>query len=360
MLAQAERPTNDFLALARYLLHGKSRPTHPDRVAWMFAHNLTADDPLLAAKLMEATAELSSRCKNACYHVIIAWAEVERPSPETMQFIAQQALARAGLGQHQAFVMGHGDKAHAHLHMMINRVDPETGRAWSTSHDYRRWDRIMRDLAGVHGFEHVPCHQFDPDLTDDVPKAPTSPAWHAAKRGASTTRMQWSRQASRAFAAKLSEGLDRASTWEDLADAFADHGLTLEVKGKGHVVGNATSYTKLSALGLQMTANGLAKKRHPPSRSKPSTSRPWVDGVDLARALTDMGLADRSVLKDAISSANAQRLAKLAHAPFIVKLLHGLRQQLASTTSHRTPNVKSPSKAPKRRRPEVSPAKHSR
>ncbi|HRD74669.1 MAG TPA: relaxase/mobilization nuclease domain-containing protein, partial [Hyphomicrobiaceae bacterium] len=170
MLANIEPAHNDFLALAGYLVHGRDRPTHPARAAWTFGHNLPTDDPLLAATLMGATAELSRRCRSACYHMSINWHPDEHPTPETMQEIARRTLDLAGLAEHQALVMGHGDKAHKHLHMMINRVHPDTGRAWSTSHDYRRLDRIMKLLSEEYGFRYVPPHSFAPELTDELPK----------------------------------------------------------------------------------------------------------------------------------------------------------------------------------------------
>jgi len=34
MLAQLEKPTNDFKALATYLIFGRERPPNRDRVAW--------------------------------------------------------------------------------------------------------------------------------------------------------------------------------------------------------------------------------------------------------------------------------------------------------------------------------------
>ena len=138
MLAQLEKPTNDFFALARYLVHGDTHPTPPERVAWIITQNLVTEDPELAAKIMRATAALSQRCVKACLHTIIAWHPDEQPTAEIMQEIALKTLEMAGLVEHQAFVMGHGDKAHPHLHMMINRVHPETGRAWSDAHSHRR------------------------------------------------------------------------------------------------------------------------------------------------------------------------------------------------------------------------------
>ncbi len=172
MLARVEPAHNNFKALARYLVHGKARPTSPDRVAWSIGHNIPTDDPELAAILMAATAEKSRRCKNAAYHMTINWHPDEKPAPEIMQEIALKTLELAGLAEHQALVMGHGDKPHAHLHMMVNRVHPGTGKAWSTSHDYKRFDRIMKLLADEHGFLYVPGHAFEPEATDELPKQP--------------------------------------------------------------------------------------------------------------------------------------------------------------------------------------------
>ncbi len=148
MLAKVAPPTNDFPALARYLAHGKSGAPHdPRRVAWVMAHNLPTDDPELAAKYMAATAQLSARTKKAAYHLMIAWHAAEQPNPDIMQSIALQTLELAGLAEHQALIMGHGDKPHPYLHILLNRVHPDTGRAWKTSQDFARFDTIMKALA---------------------------------------------------------------------------------------------------------------------------------------------------------------------------------------------------------------------
>ncbi|MBU2531957.1 MAG: relaxase/mobilization nuclease domain-containing protein [Alphaproteobacteria bacterium] len=340
MLAQLETPTNDFLALARYLFNGRERPPNPDRVAWTMFRNLATDDPELAAHYMAATAELSSsRCKSACLHTIIAWREDERPTPEIMQEIAVRTLELAGLSEHEALIMGHGDKAHPHLHMMINRVHPETQRAWSTSFSWRRFDRIMRQLSEDYGFDYVPAHAFNPELTETLPKKPNSEATYAAKRGGSTTRTQWSTHEARTFAERINERLDTASGWDDIHDFLAPEGLVLEAKGKGYVVGNASSYVKLSALGLQRTAMGFQKRR-PPSRRprKSAASRPILDAVDITKALASWGLADRSAVRNAVQEANRQRMAKFVHAPLMVRLLADLKKVFAGSTANTPPD----------------------
>ena len=342
MLAQAEKPTHDFFALARYLVQGRDRPPHPDRVAWVFGQNLPDFDPDTAARLMTATAARAPRCKAACYHMMIAWHVDERPTPETMQEIALKTLAMAGLGEHQALIMGHGDKPHPHLHIMLNRVSPVDGRAWKTSHDWRLWDGIMRTLSDEHGFAYVPAHAFNPDLTDAAPKKPARRAKRAAAKGAATARPQWSRKQARTFSDRLSERLDRASTWEDLEALFAEDGLALEAKGKGHVVGNASSYVKLSSLGLTRTANGFAKRKVAPPRRRPITPAPkrsvWsMDAVEFARALAAMGLSNREAVRDAVAGARAANAARISRLPLIQQLLVDLRRTLASWTAHTPP-----------------------
>lgn len=336
MLAKVAPPTHDFHSLARYLVHGKGG-ADPRRVAWTLAHNLPTDNPDLAAKMMAATAALSPRTRRAVYHLMIAWAPDERPTLAMMQKVALETLERSGLAEHQALVMGHGDTLHAHLHMMINRVHPGTGIAWRTSQDYARFDRIMRDLAEAHGFRAVPAHAYSPDETDVLAKKPNSRATRAARRGAPTSRPQWSRLQARELGARVSEGLDGASTWEDLQDAVAREGYDVEAKGRGFVVGDATGYAKLSSLRLTHTARGERRRTWRPraasrGRHHPS-SRPWVDAVDIAKAMVTLGLAEQDAVGMAIAEANAARLARLEKAPLLVKFLHGWSNAEKARTS---------------------------
>jgi len=262
VLAKIAPPTNDFHPLARYLVRGKPGTSpHPDRVAWVATQNLPTDDPELAARYMSATAAASQRVRRAAYHLMVAWHESERPLPAQMQEIARQTLALAGLAEHQALIMGHGDKPHPHLHILLNRVHPASGKAWSTAHDYRRFDEIMRQLSEDHGFRYIPAHMFNPELTDDRPTKPKSRATYAGMRGTRTQRLQWSRAGARQFGAEISQDLSKTPTEEELAEIIAKHGLKLERKGQGFIVGNDASYTKVSRLGLKVWGRNAMRER---------------------------------------------------------------------------------------------------
>src|SRR5262245_25268722 len=161
MLASIAETHADFAALSRYLIEGKrNKETSPHRVDWIEGHNLATADPELAAKIMEATAKQSAKVEKPVYHASINWHPDETPSQAEMKEIARRALKLMELEEHQALVVGHGDTVHRHLHMMVNRVHPDTGKAWRTGHDYLRFDRVMKQLAEENGFVYAPAKRF--------------------------------------------------------------------------------------------------------------------------------------------------------------------------------------------------------
>lgn len=342
MLAKIAPGTADFHTLARYLVNGKGAEASPDRVQWVMAHNLGTDDVELAAKFMAATAASAPRCKKPVYHLMVAWHERERPSPEVQREIALKTLQMAGLSEYQALVMGHGDTPHRHFHVMLNRVHPDTSKAWKTTDDYRKFDRIMRQLSDEYGFEYVPAHQFNPDLTDELQQLPDSKAHRAAKRGARTGRVKWSKAASREMGEYLSETLDRAGGVDDLEHLAASLGLEFEAKGGGYVLGNADGYATLSSLGLQKSAQGYQR-----TPSKPidhtivkHTGRSWfdVDKVDITRAFMAWGITDKDDLVQAIKDQQAERAARF-------------RPEQRTALSTLTDAMGRPAKPPRRRPP---------
>lgn len=351
MLAKIAPASHDFHAVARYLIHGKrGTQAHPNRVAWRMAHNLPTDDEELAATYMSATADRSRRTRNAAYHVMIAWHEREKPTPELMQTIAIETLAKAGLGDHQALIVGHGDTAHAHLHILLNRVHPETGRAWKPAHDFARFDRIMQELSEIHGCDYVPAHAFNPELTDDCPTKPDSAATYAAKRGADTSRLKMSNASSRKLGQSISSELDDDATIEDLDRAVEAQGLRVQTKGRGLVVGNPTSYATLSSLGLTRSSDNhirLRQRERAHENGKPAFS---VDAIDIVKFLYGWGLADREDIEDAIAAAAEQRRNRLAEATFARQLSAQLADVLKANTSLK-PMRSNPTKTPRPNKP---------
>lgn len=194
-----------FATLGRYLVHGRrarreldedTRALRADRrVAWVAVRHLPTRDPEVAAKYMQAAAAVNVRVQKPVYHVALAFAPGDAVTREVMRGVAERLLRDLGLDEHQAVMVAHRDRAHPHLHLMINRVHPRTGRAWDDAWDYRRIEtslRVQERALGLRVVEgrHAPTPESalreadsqrrgfalaGAPFTDDVPPGRTGP-----------------------------------------------------------------------------------------------------------------------------------------------------------------------------------------
>lgn len=151
-----------FRALAAYLATGRTGEEH-DRVAWSIGRNLPTDDPELAATFMRATAALSDRVERPVYHIALSFDPSDPVDRATMEQVADHLLARLGLAEHQAVIVAHRDREHAHVHLLINRVHPETGIAWERWRDQPLIQQILREEERALGLRQVSSSLAAPD-----------------------------------------------------------------------------------------------------------------------------------------------------------------------------------------------------
>ena len=148
-----------FRGAGAYHLHDKGealnkRPTTSDRVVWTATRNLVNDDPEKAIDEMWRTAEDAAHLKQASGHewrrrreampvktMSLSWAPHQSPTREEMEATADSFLRHMGWQEHQALLIPHSDTAHPHLHIILNRVHPETGLVLNDWREQRRSQR---------------------------------------------------------------------------------------------------------------------------------------------------------------------------------------------------------------------------
>jgi Relaxase/Mobilisation nuclease domain len=140
-----------FRGAALYYLHDKRQPGEAERftsgrVAWVETVNLPTGDPERAWKIMAHTALAQTEIKAAAgtkatgrklskpvFAYSIAWHPGERPTKSEMMEAARSSLQAQGLEEHQAIILCHTDEPQAHVHIIVNRVHPATGKAATLS-----------------------------------------------------------------------------------------------------------------------------------------------------------------------------------------------------------------------------------
>jgi hypothetical protein len=78
---------------------------------------------------METIAFTNVRCKDPVFHFILSWRELEYPTNEQADEAVKIALAELDLQNCQALWALQADTENRHVHVIVNRIDPETGKA---------------------------------------------------------------------------------------------------------------------------------------------------------------------------------------------------------------------------------------
>ncbi|MGH7618568.1 MAG: relaxase/mobilization nuclease domain-containing protein [Gemmatimonadaceae bacterium] len=149
--------SRSFASLGKYLVIGRDK-VEEGRVAWTSARNLPTDDPEVAAKIMRATAAQNVRVSQPVYHLALSFDPRDAVDRAAMERVANRVLGELKLQEHQAIIVAHADRAHPHLHILINRVHPETGRVWDRWQDYPTIQRALREEERALGLRQVERH----------------------------------------------------------------------------------------------------------------------------------------------------------------------------------------------------------
>ena len=134
-------------------------PGLESRVAWFsgtgFGFPIDSRERLdIARRVMEWAAQnqtsKTKKCIDDCLHLSLSWHPDEKPTRADMEAAAHSALAKLGMANARAIIVAHNDTDHAHLHLVISRINPETGKAFASSFD----TEILSDWALQWELEH--------------------------------------------------------------------------------------------------------------------------------------------------------------------------------------------------------------
>ncbi|WP_167535604.1 relaxase/mobilization nuclease domain-containing protein [Nitrosospira multiformis] len=277
-------------------MHDKDA-TSAERVAWWETGNLLTNDPKEAAKVMAYTDMNSEQLKRdnqgslagrqatagAVYHYSLSWAHGENPNPEQQKTEAKATLEQLGLDKHQYLMVAHNDTQHAHLHIVVNLTDQETGKRNIPSYDKRELQSWALEYERTHG---IYCDQ----RVENV---------HKREQGNPTKY----RDEKQSYAGRVTEAYKQADSGKAFAAALETHGLTLAQGRRGGLVivdmqgdiqklarqidGASTKEIKarLSDLDIDSLplANELAKKRQ--ETTLPEQAEPQAQATPPASAV---------------------------------------------------------------------------
>jgi Relaxase/Mobilisation nuclease domain len=162
MIIRIQASGGSFRGAGAYYLHDKAadasidkalKPQSAERVWFTETRNCMNQDPFRALdemwgvaadqqylKMQAGVSRGGRVCEDAVKTIAMSWHKDDAPSPEHMIESADKFLKHMGWDGHQAVYAGHNDTDHRHVHIILNRVNPDNGR---TLDDYREQKRAQ-------------------------------------------------------------------------------------------------------------------------------------------------------------------------------------------------------------------------
>ena len=176
MVVKMSASGRSFGGVADYCLHdrwvpGQGHPESAERVEWTETRNLATEQGDRAARIMAATAEASPDLKRLAggaatgrklekpvCHYSLNWAKEEKPDRQEMLRAAERSLKALGMEKHQALIVSHRD-GQPHVHVIANRVDPESGKAAGLSRSKLRLSKWAERYEREQGKIRCPARE---------------------------------------------------------------------------------------------------------------------------------------------------------------------------------------------------------
>jgi Relaxase/Mobilisation nuclease domain len=336
-----------FQGAGLYYLHDKKQEGErerltTDRVAWTYAINTLEEEPEAVLAEMAQTARDQGLLKHLAgkrpdgrptertvMTVALAWSpEQEPPTKEHMIETGRSYLQHMGWQEHQVLFVSHNDTKHPHVHLIINRVHPETGMTLDDAWSKTRAQRWALGYEREHGriFCEAREAKYGKSQDRDAPHM-NYREWQTwqqiAKENARDPEFRQTLEAGEWDALKQGQKQERIGFWKETGRMRKDLRAALREEVREEFAGEWQTYTLHKAERMEQAQ---AYDRETRRALREYRKHGKLHGVEAVAKIKERQEAYHDRLRDQlkemradISSRQKQRLEELA-APALDKL----------------------------------------
>jgi hypothetical protein len=217
-----------------------------------------------------------------------SWQEGEQPTPAQVEDAVTIFLDELGLKDHQAIYGLHADTDNLHLHLVVNRVNPDSLKVIKPNRgfDIEAAHKAVARIEQAQGWEREQHGRYQVQEDGTVSKAPRDPDQPRPRQPDQPKRDQEHRtgekSAERVGIEQAAPIIKQAKTWQALHRELAAVGIQYERTGSGAVlkVGDVTvkasSADRAASLGQLQKRLGIyepAPERQPIAERRPEPVR---------------------------------------------------------------------------------------
>ena len=210
---------------------------------------------------MIALAGEATRSKDPIDHWLLSWKAGEQPSAAECRDAVEILKRHLGMSaDHQSICALHSNTDNLHLHVVLNRTDPETFRVADNGWSIDRAHQALAEIIQRQGWEQEANAVYragkDGKRTHKVIPAPHTKArdFENATGAQSVERLATE---------EVPKLLQTARSWSDVHSTLATKGMRYEQKGSGALVWVGNTAVKASAIGREFSRQRMEERFGP-------------------------------------------------------------------------------------------------
>jgi hypothetical protein len=234
-----------------------------ERVGWEAGRNLGMNPTMGEAKAAIKADATKPSVEKPVYQVILSWQSgneeegipPDNPSRKEMEQAVDRIREELGLEEHYAWMVGHVDTDTPHVHVVIGRVHPRTGKTWKPSYDETKIYETLREIE-----EEMGWHRPGPMTIEEKWEQKTAESAEYWEE----THEKWGRERSVRLWAReegIADEMKAATSWPEAQKALRGTRALLKPRGeRGMVLKRKGKYAALSAIDAQISRPKLEER----------------------------------------------------------------------------------------------------
>lgn len=230
--------------VGRYITSTQGKQERLGRVLVLNCRSDTAAKAILEIKALQKTKVNVKGDKTL--HLIASFHATDVLSDETLKKVTLEIINRLGYQGHQCLVAEHTDTDHRHLHIVVNKIRPETGKMIEHWRAYKVLAEVARELETSYGF---------------VPDNHGTKQTAGASRAADLEAHQGQQSFIGYLRDELKGKLSTIENWEQFHAMLSAASVSVKLRGNGLVFVDAAGlHVKASSVGREFSKAALEKK----------------------------------------------------------------------------------------------------
>lgn len=215
--------------------------------AWIEPNDIyDMDDLDLFVEDVEAVQSMSEAKSDKTYHLIVSFGVDERPDIETLKNINNELIDSLGFSSHQRLSVIHDDTDNLHMHIAINKINPEKYTIHEPYYPYKTLSKKAKELEIKYNLNQTHSNEKTNEnicsAANDIDSRPTQISFKSYVK---------------------SLDLSDCKSWQDFHNTLKENGVEYCKYGSGAVFKDLTDdkiNIKASAVQREYSLNSLEKK----------------------------------------------------------------------------------------------------